>query len=119
MNKARKVITPALHKVLEDIKNNPMKVYIVEEHGGTYEDSWSKIHSVWNDPVTAEAIKDKLKLDYKVMRNAPAPYSEEDYYSDKLSEAQEEVYLRWQQDKWYAEDIGDPRVTEFIVNNIK
>lgn len=93
-----------------------MKVYIVIERWGTYEDRYEKINSVWLNPIDAENRKKKIIDDNYIMVNMPAPYSEDDYINERLSEKQDEDYNNWQQNKWAAEDAHEPNVEEYEVN---
>ncbi len=103
-------------------KETNMKVYIVTIYGGEWEDKWSTIDSIWVDTqdntgmeLAAARVKE-IEYNYTQMALEPAPYAEEDYYNELLSEKQDEEFRNWLSSVQSAADFGFVKYHEYETN---
>jgi hypothetical protein len=93
-----------------------MKVFTVVIDKGQWSDSSSWVSAVFDTREAADAYVEVI-VDYnkRIMEEKP-PYSEDDYYSDKLTEEQQEEYNRWEMHRIDANDFNFAKVEEYILN---
>jgi len=88
-----------------------MKVYIVTEYGGSYDDSWDHIIGVFTDKARAEEVKDTYWNGILTRRKELEAYQT----APDLEEGSEEswtMYNEW----WDNADLGGVKIDEHTLD---
>jgi Zn-finger nucleic acid-binding protein len=81
-----------------------MKVYILSESHGQWEDACDQIIGIFLDRSKAEKIKSEIELEMKEYENKECPYDIENY--DNLTLEQQEECDTWQSNYYHARNFN-------------
>lgn len=84
--------------------------YVVECNSGQYDDYRWWIAGIFEEPFAAEKLKQEILKEIEILRNTEAPYEFE--YIDDLTDEQFEVWEKWSNKHYQAEEFNEATVVE-------
>lgn len=93
-----------------------MTIYTVKIDKGQWSDSHNWTSAVFDTKEAADKYAEDVTKYYKDTESIPAPYTDREYYDNKLTEEQDIEYERWESRKEDASDFNFARVEEFLLN---
>ncbi len=85
--------------------------YVVQCNSGQYDDYRWWIAGIFEEPFAAEKLKQEILKEIEILRNIEEPYSFED--AIELTDEQYEVYFKWRQETYQAEEFNEATVVEY------
>lgn len=87
------------------------KCYVVQCNSGQYDDYRWWIAGIFEDVFAAEKLKQEILKEIEIIINTEPPYEFE--YIDDLTDEQYEVYFKWRQEAYQAEEFNGVIVVEY------
>jgi hypothetical protein len=93
-----------------------MKIYIVLESSGEYEDERTWVSSVWDKEELAYSEAKRIRDTIYEIKSTPPPYDEDDYINGRLTERKEKKYKKWSDMVFDACEFNNAWVEEYELN---